>query len=58
MIIDYAKVQEKSPLYCVVYIFRAKMRYVILWGMTKSLISDRMEVENSISTDIFQILTC
>ena len=57
MIIYYAKGQEKSPLYCDVYIFRAKMRYVILRGMTKSLISGRMDVENSISTVKFQILT-
>ena len=57
MIIYYAKEQEKSPLYCVICIFCAKMRYVILWGMTKSLISGRMDVENSISTIIFQILT-
>ena len=56
MIIYYAKGQEKSPLYYVICIFRAKMRYVILRGMTKSLISDRMDVENSISTLIFQIL--
>ena len=56
MIIHYAKGQEKSPLYCVVCIFRAKMRDVILRGMTKSLISGRMNVENSISTVIYQIL--
>ena len=56
MIICYAKGQEKSPLYCVVCIVRAKMRYVILKGITKSLISGRMYVENSISTAIFQIL--
>ena len=48
---------EKSPLYCVICILRAKMRYVILLGMTKSPISGRMDVENSISTVIFQILT-
>ena len=48
---------KKSPLYCVMYIFHAKMRYVILRGMTKSPISGRMDVENSISTVIFQILT-
>ena len=58
MIIYYAKGQEKSPLYCVVCIFRTKMRYVILRGMTKSLVSGRMDVENSFSTVIFQILTC
>ena len=58
MIIYYAKGQEKSPLYCVICIFRAKMRFVILMGMTKLLISGRMNVENSISTVIFQILTC
>ena len=58
MIIYYTKGQEKSSLYCVVYIFRAKMRYVILKGMTKSLISGQMDVESSISTVIFQILTC
>ena len=57
MIIHYAKGQEKSHLYCVVYIFRAKMRYVIQRGMTKSLISVHMDVENSISAVIFQILT-
>ena len=57
MITCYVKGQEKSPLYCVVCIFRAKMRNVILRGMTKSLISGRMDVENSISTVIFQILT-
>ena len=57
MIIYYAKGQEKSPLYCVICIFRAKMRFVILMGMTKLLISGRMNVENSISTVIFQILT-
>ena len=57
MITYYLKGQEKSPLYCVVCIFRAKMRYVILRGMTKSLISGRMDVENSISTVVFQILT-
>ena len=57
MILYYVKGQEKSPLYCVVCIFRAKMRYVILRGMTKSLISGRMDVENSISTVIFPILT-
>ena len=57
MILYYVKGQEKSPLYCVVCIFRAKMRYVILLGMTKSLISGRMDVENSISTVLFQILT-
>ena len=33
------------------------MRYVILRGMTKSLISGRMDVENSISTVTFQILS-
>ena len=57
MIIYYAKGQEKSPLYCVACIFRAKMRYVILRGITKSPISGRMDVEKSISTVIFQILT-
>ena len=57
MIIYYAKGQEKSSLYCVICIIRAKMRYVILRGMTKSLISGRMDEENSISTVIFQILT-
>ena len=57
MNIYYAKGQEKSPLYCVVYIFRAKMCYVILRGMSKSLHSGRMDVENSISTVIFPILT-
>ena len=57
MMTYYAKGQKKSPLYCVVCIFRAKMRYVILRGMTKSLISGRINVENSISTVIFQILT-
>ena len=57
MIIYYVKGQEKSPVYCVVCIFRAKMRYVILLGMTKSLIFGRMDVESSISTVIFQILT-
>ena len=57
MIIYYAKGQEKSPVYCVVYIFLAKMRYVILREMTKSLNSGRMDVENSISTVIFPILT-
>ena len=57
MITYYVKGQEKSPLYCVVCIFRAKMRNVILQGMTKSLISGRMDVESSISTVIFQILT-
>ena len=57
MIIYYAKVQEKSPLYCVVYIFHVKMRYVTLRRMTKSLNSGRMDVENSISTVIFSILT-
>ena len=57
MITYYVKGQEKSPLYCVVCIFRAKMRYVILRGMTKSLISGRMDVQSSISTVIFQILT-
>ena len=41
MIIYHAKEHEKSSLYCVVYIFRAKMRYVILRGMTKSLIGRR-----------------
>ena len=55
MIIYYAKGQEKSSLYCVICIIRAKMRYVILRGMTKSLISGRMDEENSISTVIFQI---
>ena len=50
------KVKRKS-LYIVVYIFRAKMRYVIQRGMTQSLISGRMDVENSISTVIFPILT-
>ena len=55
MITYYVKEQKKSPLYCVVCIFRAKMRYVILRGMTKSLISGRMDVENCISTVIFQI---
>ena len=55
MTIYYVKGPEKTPLYCVVCIFRAKMRYVILRGMTKSLISNRMEVESSISTVIFQI---
>ena len=58
MIIYYAKGQEKSLLYCLVYIFRAKMRYVILRGITKSLNSGRMDVENSIFTVIFPILTC
>ena len=53
MIIYYAKGQDKSPLYYVIRIFRAKMRYVILRGMTKSLISGCMDVENSISTVIF-----
>ena len=53
---NYAKGHEKSALYCVVYIFRAKMHYVILRGMTKSLNSGRMDVENSICTVIFQIL--
>ena len=53
----FVKGQEKSPLFCVVCIFRAKMLYVILLGMTKSLISGRMDIENSISTVIFQILT-
>ena len=57
MILYYVKGQEKSPLYYVVCIFRAKMLCVILTGMTKSLISDRMDVENSISTVIFQSLT-
>ena len=56
MIIYYAKERKKSPLYCVICIFRAKMRFVILRGMTQSLISGRMDVENSISTVIFQIL--
>ena len=57
MIIYYAKGQEKIPLYCVICVFHAKMRYVILRGMTKSLISGRMDVESSVSTVIFQILT-
>ena len=57
MIIYYAKGPEKSPLYSVICIFLAKMRYVILRGMTKSLISGRMDVEKSISTVIFQILS-
>ena len=57
MIIYYAKGHEKSPLYCAICIFRAKMRYVILRGMTKSLISGRVDLENSISTVIFPILT-
>ena len=57
MITYYVKGQEKSPLYWVVCIFRAKMHYVILRGMTKSLISGHMHVESSISTVIFQILT-
>ena len=57
MTIYYVKGPEKNPLYCVICILRAKMRYVILLGMTKSLISGRMDVENSISTVIFQILT-
>ena len=57
MIIYHAKGQEKSPLDCVICIFRTKMRYVILRGMTKSLISGRTDVENSTSTVIFQILT-
>ena len=57
MIIYYANGQEKSPLYCVICIFRAKMRYVILRGMTKSLISGRIDVENSISPVIFPILS-
>ena len=48
MTIYYAKGQEKSPLYCVICIFCPKMRYVILQGMTKSLISGHMDVENSI----------
>ena len=56
MIIYYAKRQEKSPIYCVVCIFRAKMRYVFYRGMTKSVICGRMDVENSISIVIFQIL--
>ena len=55
MIIYYAQGQEKSLLYCVVCIFRAKIRYVILRGMTKSLISGGVDVENSISTVIFHI---
>ena len=50
MIMHYAKGREKNHLYCVICIFRAKMRYVILRGMTKSLISGRMDVGNSIST--------
>ena len=58
MIIYYAKEQEESPLHCVVCIFRIKTRYVILRGITKSLTSGPMNVENSISTVIFQILTC
>ena len=53
-----AKGQEKSHIYCVVCGFRANVRYVFLRGMTESLISGRMDVENSISTVIFQILTC
>ena len=57
MIIYCAKGQEESPIYCVVCILRAKMHYVILRGMTKSLISGRMDIETSISTVIFQILT-
>ena len=57
MIIYCAKGHEKSPLYCVICIFRGKMSYVNLRGMTKSLISGREDVENSISTVIFQILT-
>ena len=57
MITYYVKEQEKSPLYCIVCIFSTKLRYVILRGMTKSLISGRMDVESSISTVIFQILT-
>ena len=57
MITYHVKGQEKSPLNCVVCIFRAKMRYVILRGMIKSLISGRMDIESSISTVIFQILT-
>ena len=57
MIIYYAKGQEKSPIYCVICIFRAKMRYVILRGLTKSLISGRMDVANSISNVRFQIFT-
>ena len=57
MIIYYAKEHEKSPLHCAICIFRSKLRYVILRGMTKSLISGRMDLENSISTVIFQILT-
>ena len=56
MIIYYAKGQEKSPLYCVICIFHAKMPYVILTRMTKSLISGCMDEENSISTVMFQIL--
>ena len=57
MIIYYTRGQEKSPLYCVICIFLDKMRYVIQRGMTKSLISGREDIENSISTVIFQILT-
>ena len=57
MTIYYVEGQEKSLLYCVVCIFRTKMRYVILRGMTKSRISGRTDVENSFSTVIFQILT-
>ena len=55
MTIYYVTGQRKSLLDCVVCIFRAKMPYVILRGMTKSLISGRMDVENSVSTVIFQI---
>ena len=56
MITYFAKGQEKSSLYCAFCIFHAKMRYVIPKEMTKSLIPGRMDVENSISTVIFQIL--
>ena len=56
---DYILCQraKKSPRYCVICIFRAKMRYVFLREMTKSLISGRMDVENNISTVIFHTLT-
>ena len=48
---------KRKALYIVVCIFRVKMRYVILRGITQSLISGRMDVENSISAVIFPILT-
>ena len=49
---------KRKVLYIVLFAFSVLKCYVIQRGMNKSFISGRMDVENSISSVIFQILTC